>query len=205
MNHRTLVFLLLGLSGLAQAASLPDDYVSGTLGTVRIIGTLVSSTCEMRMDTVEQSVDLGAVSAKAFNQAGSRSAAVPIRLKFTGCLLGAYEQRGPVMRAEQFEARADGVGTDLFLNGQYGATLAFVGAPDGANPQLLAVNGDVRGVGVRFTDQQGRAIRVNEVNQAYLLNPGENILVFYAGLESTQKAVRGGDFSAVVNIRVSYL
>ncbi|MBP6344982.1 MAG: fimbrial protein [Neisseriaceae bacterium] len=205
MNHRTLIFCLLGLSGLAHAASLPDDYISGTLGTVRIIGTLVSSTCEMRMDTITQSVDLGVVSAKAFNQAGARSAAVPIRLKFSGCLLGAYDARGPLMQGEQFEARADGVGTDVFLNGQYGATLTFVGESDRLNPQLLAAHGEARGVGVRFTDQQGRVIKLNEVNQAYLLNPGENVLLFYAGLESTQKSVRGGEFSSVVNIRVSYL
>lgn len=205
MSHRTLFYFLLGFSSLASAAPLPDDYISGTLGTVHIVGTLVSTTCEMRMDTVEQSIDLGVVSAKAFNQAGSKSAAVPIRLKFSGCLLGAYEQRGPVMQADQFEARADGVNTDLFLNGQYGATLTFVGEPDGANNQLLKVNGEVRGVGVRLSDQHGRALSLNAVNGAYLLNPGENVLVFYAGLESTQQAVRSGEFSAVVNIRVSYL
>ncbi|MBP6345863.1 MAG: type 1 fimbrial protein [Neisseriaceae bacterium] len=205
MNHRSLIYFFLGLSGFASAASVPDEYVSGSLGTVHIVGTLVSSTCSLRMDSLDQSIDLGAISAAVFQQAGARSAGVPIRLRFSDCLLGASERRGPVRRAEQFSARADGVGTDLFLNGQYGITVTLLGEPDGANPQLLKVGGDARGVGVRFTDQQGRAINLNQVNQAYVLNPGENLWLFYAGLESTQAGVRSGEFQSVVNVRVSYL
>ncbi|MBP6116049.1 MAG: type 1 fimbrial protein [Neisseriaceae bacterium] len=205
MNQKTLLGFLLGFSGCLNAAQLPDDYISGTMGTVRITGTLMSSVCEMHMDTVEQSIDLGALSARAFHKTGSGSALVPIRLKFSGCLQGAYGEPGPIKLGRQFEARADGVATDLFMNGQYGATLAFVGEEDGANRQLLKVHGQTQGVGVRFMDRNGRKIDLNTRNKAYLLNPGENEMLFYAGLESTQENVRGGEFQSVVNIRVSYL
>ncbi len=205
MKKRNVMYALCCLSGWATAASLPDEYVSSNLGQVQIHGSLVSTACTLRMDTVEQAVSLEAVSAKDLPQRGARSVGVPFRLTFRDCLLGAYDRLPAGRHSEQLLAKAEGINTDLFLLEATGAVLTFVGDADVADLTLLKVSGDARGVGVRLSDAKGKALNLNQANAAYMLNPGDNMLTFYAALEATERGVLAGDFNAVVNVRVSYL
>lgn len=195
----------LACSGLALAAPLPNDVISGTMGEVRIQGVLLSSTCQLSMDTATQSVDLGMIGAKDLVKAGDRSAKVPFKLHFSGCLIGAYEPLPESQRLQDLATQAQGVNTDWYLNGQSAVVLTFVGEPEERNLKLLKIHGDAMGVGVHFSDQAGHSLNMNEANKAYVLAPGEQTLVFYADLESTQAAIRAGAFHAIVNVRLSYL
>ncbi|MBP6116522.1 MAG: type 1 fimbrial protein [Neisseriaceae bacterium] len=191
--------------GFATAAPLPNEVISGTMGEIRIQGVLLGSTCQLSMNTATQSVDLGVISAKSMTKAGIRSEKVPFQLHFTGCLIGAYNQEPPKQRLQVLETLAQGVNTDRFLNGQSAVVMTLVGEPDERNLKLLKVSGEAVGVGVHFSDEAGRSFNMNEPNRAYVLAPGAQTLVFFADLESTQAAVRAGAFSAVVNVRLSYL
>lgn len=205
MRKLSLLMASLVLSATAAAADLPENIIDGTMGEIRIQGRLLSSTCAMRMETPVQNVDLGEISGKGMDKLGARSADVPFKLNFSGCLVGAYADEAAAQRIQVLETEAQGVNTDQFLNGQRGVVLTFVGEPDLKDQRLLKVHGDIEGVGIRLTDAQGQHLNINTPNKAYVLTPGENSLKFYAALQTTQKNIRAGDFSSVVNVRLSYL
>lgn len=205
MRKLCCVFAGLLWAGLTSAASLPNDVIVGTMGEIRIQGVLLGSTCSMRMQTPTQSVELAPVSAKDMMKVGKRSAKVPFQLHFSGCLIGAYDQIPEKQRIQALATQAQGVNTDWYLNGQSAVVLTLVGEPDVHNQKLLKVYGDAAGVGVHFSDEAGRSLNVNEPNKAYVLNPGKNTLSFYADLESTAAGLKAGAYSAIVNVRLSYL
>ncbi|CAI0912581.1 Fimbria A protein precursor [Serratia entomophila] len=195
---RPLLLCALLLSGGATAAT-PLGAIEGTTGTVSFHGGLLSSPCSLTPDSQDQSIDLGDVNARAFQNAGDQSAPVRFRLSFRNCLLGARAL------ADNPAGPRNGDANRLYLQGEQAATLVFLGESDINNPQLLKLNGGVQGIGLRLKDQQGRPLALNQQSHPYILQPGSNTLWFSASVESTQRAVMAAGFAAVAHIQVVYL
>lgn len=193
--------LLLGalLCGGSAMAATPLGVIEGTTGTVSFHGGLLSSPCSLTPDSLDQSVDLGDVSARDFRNAGDRSAPVRFRLSFRNCLLGARAL------ADNPAGPRNGDAGRLYLQGEQAATLVFLGESDVDNPSLLKLNGGVQGIGLRLQDQQGQVLELNQRSRPYILQPGSNTLWFSASVESTQRAVMAAGFAAVAHIQVIYL
>lgn len=193
--------LLLGallFTGSATAAT-PLGVIQGTTGTVSFHGGLLSSPCSLTPDSQDQSIDLGDVNARDFQNAGDQSTPVRFRLSFRNCLLGAKAL------ADNPAGQRNGDAAQLYLQGEQAATLVFLGDSDVNNPELLKLNGGVQGIGLRLKDQQGRALALNQQSRPYVLQPGSNTLWFSASVESTQRAVMAAGFSGVAHIQVIYL
>ncbi|CAI1182180.1 fimbrial protein [Serratia ficaria] len=195
---RPLLLCALLCVGSATAAT-PLGVVQGTTGTVSFYGGLLSAPCSLAPDSQDQSIDLGEVNARDFQNAGDRSAPVRFRLSFRNCLLGARAL------ADNPAGPRNGDANRLYLQGEQAATLVFLGESDIANPQLLKLNGGVQGIGLRLRDQQGCALALNQQSRPYILQPGSNTLWFSASVESTQRAVMAAGFAAVAHIQVIYL
>ncbi|CAI0960862.1 MULTISPECIES: fimbrial protein [Serratia] len=187
------------LCGGSATAATPLGVVQGTTGTVSFYGGLLSAPCSLAPDSQDQSIDLGEVNARDFQNAGDRSAPVRFRLSFRNCLLGARAL------ADNPAGPRNGDANRLYLQGEQAATLVFLGESDIANPQLLKLNGGAQGIGLRLRDQQGRALALNQQSRPYILQPGSNTLWFSASVESTQRAVMAAGFAAVAHIQVIYL
>ncbi|AHY09669.1 type 1 fimbrial protein [Serratia plymuthica] len=193
--------LLLGvlLLGGSAAAATPFDVIEGTTGTVSFFGGLLSAPCSLVLDSRDQAIDLGEVSARDFQNAGDRSTPVRFRLSFRNCLLGAKAL------ADNPAGQRNGDAGRLYLQGEQAATLVFLGDSDANNPDLLKLNGGVQGIGLRLTDQQGRALSLNQQSRPYILQPGSNTLWFNAQIESTQKYTQASQFQGVVHVQLVYL
>lgn len=195
---RPLLFGALLFSGSAATAT-QLGVIEGTTGTIGFFGGLLSAPCSLVPDSRDQAIDLGEVSARDFQNAGDRSAPVRFRLSFRNCLLGAKAL------ADNPAGQRNGDAGRLYLQGEQAATLVFLGDSDMNNPDLLKLNGGVQGIGLRLTDQQGRALSLNQQSRPYILQPGSNTLWFRAQLESTQKYMQASQFTGVVHVQLVYL
>lgn len=195
---RPLLFGALLCSGSAAAAT-QLDVIEGTTGTVSFFGGLLSAPCSLAPDSRDQAIDLGEVNARDFQNAGDRSAPVRFRLSFRNCLLGAKAL------ADNPAGQRNGDAGRLYLQGEQAATLVFLGDSDVNNPDLLKLNDGVQGIGLRLTDQQGRALSLNQRSRPYVLQPGSNTLWFNAQIESTQKYTQASQFTGVVHVQLVYL
>ncbi|HEI8864693.1 fimbrial protein [Serratia sp. AKBS12] len=163
---------------------------------VHFVGELLSTPCSLAVDSQEQLVDLGAISAKQFRNQGDRSQSVDFTLRFQDCLMGAHEYRAGVDPARYS-------GNAAYVNGEQTVALSFIGVPDDYRSDLLKLNG-TRGVGLRLQDARGAAVPLNQQVPAAFLQPGDNQLHFSASLESTQKFVQADYVDAIVNVNVYY-
>ncbi|MCL6722978.1 type 1 fimbrial protein [Klebsiella sp. T2.Ur] len=198
-----LLVMLSALSLHAQAKGVftrqDMSQVTAESGNVHFHGRVYVSPCVLDMASRDQSIDLGDISAGRFHRAGDRSRPVMFTVRLKDCLKGASET------IEDFPAEMSGRLLRARGTGEQGVTVRFTGEGDIRNTDLVKVQGDVQGAGLRLMTKHEDLLDINKDQHLYLINPGDNVLTFLAALESTQRTVTSGEFHGLVRMELEYL
>lgn len=199
-----LLSLAILLADRPAAAALKDTRsdlhnVDGQYGTVHFRGDVLVSPCILASQSQEQLVEMKTATAREFHHAGDRSRKVTFVLKLQDCLAGARQVH------EDFPGHTIGRDAHLLSSSERVVSLFFSGEPDGANHDLLQLEGNVHGLGLRLFDARGEPLSLNQAQTPYLLSPGNHSLTLMAALEATDSWVSGGSYLGTLHIRVEYL
>ncbi|OAE14182.1 fimbria A protein [Pseudomonas simiae] len=159
--------LLMGSTSVALAAD----------GTVTFLGSVHSGACSIKPDSVDQTVNLGAI-AKHQLESGGKSEARRVLIELEGCDL-----------------------TGLTDNT---VTTTFTAAPSTAVPGAIGTVGGAGNVGIMMT-HGGRAIVLGTPTTPQAISTGNNTLEFGAYVQGAATApIVPGSFSAVTNFTLAY-
>ncbi|MEO8490339.1 MULTISPECIES: fimbrial protein [unclassified Pseudomonas] len=159
--------LLAGSMSVAQAAD----------GTVTFLGSVHSGACSIKPDSVDQTVNLGAI-AKHQLQTGGKSEARRVLIELEGCDL-----------------------TGLTDNT---VTTTFTAAPSSVVPGAIGTIGGAGGIGIMMT-HGSKAIELGVPTTPQAIVAGDNTLEFGAYVQgAATDPIIPGDFSAVTNFTLAY-
>ncbi|MPQ86930.1 type 1 fimbrial protein [Pseudomonas sp. MAFF 730085] len=159
--------LLVGSISVAKAAD----------GTVTFVGSVHSGACSIKPDSVDQTVNLGAIAKHQLDR-GGKSEARRVLIELEGCSLA-----------------------DLTDNT---VTTTFTGAPSGAVPGAIGIVGGAGNVGIMMT-HGGRPVVLGVATAPQVIAAGENTLEFGAYVQGALAgAIVPGGFSAVTNFTLAY-
>lgn len=167
----------------AMAAALLSSVVhaappaSGTPGTVRFEGEIVSGACGIDADSLDQTVNLGQVPTNMFAKKGDRSTKVPFEIVLTDCDTTTYQN----------------------------ATVNFSGAGHIENTDILGIIGAAEHVGIRLQAGSNEFLKLGTATNSILLSNGDNHLQFGAMYEATAVGVTPGDADSIAQFTVAYL
>lgn len=173
------IVMAMGLGAMlaAGAANAAEAIKDQGHGTVSFTGSIVDAPCSITGDTANQTVELGEVSNTALTN-GEGSSPKTFHIKLEQC------------DASQIK---DGV------------QVAFTGAPDATNADMLGISGTASGAGIIITNGSGTPIKLGELSPAQKLGNGQNTLTFAAYLEKDgASSVVPGDFSSTADFTLTY-
>ena len=188
INNKML--LALGISALLPAGSALAAEISG--GTINFNGSIVTSACAISASSANIEVDMGQVRTASLATAGSESStAKAFSIVLEDCEIADTSGSTPT-------------------NPIAATTVAvtFSGTP-GSDPDTLAVGSNggtasAQNVAIRFYDEQGTLVKLNESAAAVALRSGSNTLNFSAKYYSEQGLAPAADASAVATYTVTY-
>lgn len=204
MKIKCLGFVLLGVGSFSAVAEMADDKTSRqTLldvhSTVHFQGSVYASPCVLELNTQEQYVDLGEVSARSFHRIGDRSTPVTFSVRLKDC------QRGASRSFVNSAGEATQNGKRYYLTGESAVSLSIAGDSDFYNSDLVRVSGGVKGAGLRIFSQDHENLMLNQPKGSWVLKPGDNNITLNASLEATSQVVSAGNFSGLVRLKLEYL
>lgn len=173
--------------------------VPGEYGVVHFSGDVLVSPCILASESQEQLVVMKSASARQFHRAGDRSDKAIFVLKLQDCVAGAHQ------RHDDLPGQSIGDEREIYTTAEQVVSLHFTGEAEAENADLLRVEGNVRGLGLRLFDARGTPLSINQAQHPYLLSPGDNSLTFMAALEATQSQVSAGSYISTLHLQVEYL
>ncbi|MER5117049.1 fimbrial protein [Serratia marcescens] len=164
-----------GVSSLAHAADQGH-------GKVAFSGSIIDSPCSIAPESLDQTVELGAISNVALKN-GGKSVARNFQIKLENCEL-----------------------TTAAPNKNNTVSLTFSGAASAVNANLLGITGSAKGAGIAITDGAGKDIQLGKATDAQTLQNGSNTLSFAAYLQggNASTAVVPGEFQSVADFTLAY-
>lgn len=147
-------------------------------GTVNFTGAITDTACKIDTASKDQTVDLGKISAAAFNKAGSTAGAKQFILTINECP------------------------TDVKA-----AMVRFDGTQVPGNDAVLALNNDegkATNVGIQISDNDNNVINLYQNSSAFALTAGDNKLNFTARYYALADVVNPGVANAVTNFTIVY-
>lgn len=186
------LFLLLLMVSTATYAAADNWEVEGEHGELHVTGKLTEAACRLDMTSSLQQIDIGEITAAKLQHVGDQSEPEPMRLRFVDCVRsssGAQSHRS---------------GNLVWSGTQPVVSISFLAPVDVDNTELVKIEGDITGVGLRLIDELHRKIRIGERGRPRLLEPGQNELLFYVSPERTNAPLKPGPWSASVNFRLNY-
>ncbi|MEB2645360.1 fimbrial protein [Pseudomonas sp. MYb541] len=159
--------LLVGSASVAHAAD----------GTVTFMGSVHSGACSIKPDSVDQTVNLGAI-AKHQLEKGGKSEARRVLIELEGCDLSGL--------------------TDNTV------TTTFTAAPSSTVPGAIGTVGGAGNVGIMMT-HGSKPIGLGVATTPQAISTGNNTLEFGAYVQGAATApIVPGEFSAVTNFTLAY-
>lgn len=175
--NKIVMAMSLGAVLVAGAANAADAIKDQGHGTISFTGSIIDAPCSITGDTANQTVDLGEVSNTALTS-GEGSSPKTFHIKLEQCDASAIKE---------------------------GVQVAFTGAPDAQNPEILGIAGTASGAGIVITNGSGTPIKLGELSPAQKLGNGQNTLTFAAYLEKDgASSVVPGDFSSTADFTLTY-
>jgi len=165
--------MVFGVASLANAADQGH-------GKVTFSGSIIDAPCSITPESMDQTVELGAISNVAL-KGGGKSAPKNFQVKLDNCVI----EEG----------------------GKNSVKLTFSGAASDANPELLALSGDAKGAGIVITDSAGKPIKLGTATTAQSLGNGNNTLSFSAYLQGSTASgatIVPGEFQSVADFTLAY-
>ncbi len=166
--------LLAGSMSVVQAAGQGD-------GRVTFFGSIHDGACSITPGTVDQSVNLGAISNKKLEN-GGRTEGQVFSIDLEGCDVSSLADKT--------------------------VTATFTGTSDPLIPGSLALAGSASGAGI-FMEHGGKTIELGTPTAPQLLQDGNNTLVFNAYVKGAPATtpptpVVSGAFTAIANFTLAY-
>ncbi|RJK69039.1 fimbria A protein [Serratia marcescens] len=171
--------MALGVSSLAHAADQGH-------GKVTFTGSIIDAPCSIAPESLDQTVELGAISNVALKK-GGKSTPRNFQIKLENC-----------------ELTVDA--TDPTKNNNT-VSLTFTGATSAADSNLLGITGTAKGAGVAITDGSGTEIKLGQKTKAQTLQTGANTLSFAAylqGASASDAVITPGEFQSVADFTLAY-
>jgi major type 1 subunit fimbrin (pilin) len=169
---------------MLPGASYAEDPAPVTVdgGTINFEGSVVTAACALSSNSANMTVDMGQVRTTVLSAAGSVAS--------TG---------------KDFSILLD----DCDVTTYTGVSITFNGSGDSTDPTALAtgVNGSsssAQNVAIRFYDEAGTAVKLNEASSVTSLRAGSNQINFSAKYASPHGGATAGDASAVATYTLTY-
>lgn len=172
------VALAISASLLSASLSAIADTEGGS-GTIHFTGSIIDAPCSIAPESIDQTVELGIVTKKAFKKVGDHSTAATGEIKLVDCDLSN--------------------GTEAPFSK---VSITFTGTADTTVKDLLRNDADAQGVGVRLMDKEGKSIALNTAQEYPLSN--SPVIAYQAYMESTAADVTVGDVKADVTFKLTY-
>lgn len=169
-KFKTALFTLGLFAGSISGAHAAD-------GTVTFLGSVHSGACSIKPESIDQTVNLGAI-AKHQLQAGGKSEARSVKIELEGCDL-----------------------TNLTDNT---VTTTFTAAPSNDVPGAIGTVGGAGLIGIMMT-HGGNPVELGVATTPQAISTGDNTLEFGAYVQGAATGdIVPGDFSAVTNFTLAY-
>lgn len=178
--------LLLALAGHAQA-----EDVEGMNGMLNITGSMHETPCSLEMTSLNQTIDLGAVSTSQLQRPGDQAKPVAFQLRFTDC-----QRTAGHIRSER-------TGNLTWSAFQPVLSVAFLAPADDQDSRLVKVQG-VTGMGLQLTDALGRDVQLGSRGEPLFLPLGSNTQTWLVQPTRTSAVLTSGAYRAVVDFRLNY-
>lgn len=175
MNMKKLVIAIaMGSAMCVSAANAADQ----GHGKVNFTGSIIDAPCSIAPESLDQTVNLGAVSNVALKNGGA-STSHTFEIKLENCDLN---------------------------EGKNMVTTTFGGAASAGNPDLLGITGSASGASIAITDGAGTLIKLGEASDPHALVSGSNTLEFAAYLkgDGASATIVPGDFTSVADFMLAY-
>lgn len=180
--------LLLVLMGSAHAE---DEDIEGMSGKLNILGSMHEVPCSLEMASMDQTIDLGAVSTSQLQRPGDQATPKAFQLLFKDC-----QRTAGSIRNER-------TGNLTWSAHQPVVTVMFVGLADADDARLLKVQG-ITGMGLRMIDALGRDVQLGSRGQPLFLPVGNSTQTWNVQPTRTSAPLTSGAFRAVVDFRLKY-
>ncbi|RNW08438.1 type 1 fimbrial protein [Serratia nematodiphila] len=164
--------MVFGVSSLANAADQGH-------GKVTFSGSIIDAPCSIAPDSLDQTVELGAISNVALKK-GGKSTPRSFNIALENCELG--ESTNSVK-------------------------LTFSGAKSAVDDNLLGITGTAKGAGIAITDGAGKDITLGTATAPQKLQDGSNTLTFAAYLQGDKASttvIVPGEFQSVADFTLAY-
>lgn len=165
-------------SGHAPALNFPPPE-----GEAEASGALIEAACSIDSLYQDVLVEFGDITARDIKSDGEQITVHPFMVRLTGCT-------------------ALDMG-DGWIRYPY-ATVTFVGDTFDQDDTALVINGNAKGVGIRFQDQNGEIMTMGQASPTHALSSEKNILRFTASVVPVQENVQAGDFNATARFFMDY-
>lgn len=164
-----------GVSSLAHAADQGH-------GKVTFSGSIIDAPCSIAPESMDQTVELGAISNVALKN-GGKSTPRNFDIKLENC---------------ELTTAAPGKNNTV--------SLTFTGAASAIDTKLLGITGTAKGAGIAITDGSGNDIVLGQKTNAQTLQNGANTLSFAAYLQggNASTTVVPGEFQSVADFTLAY-
>ncbi|HAT3683685.1 TPA: type 1 fimbrial protein [Serratia marcescens] len=165
-----------GVSSLAHAADQGH-------GKVTFSGSIIEAPCSIAPDSLDQTVELGAISNVALKN-GGKSTPRNFEIKLENCEL---------ITANPGKNNA--------------VALTFSGAASAVDAKLLGITGTAKGAGIALTDGAGNDIKLGQATNPQPLQNGANTLSFAAYLQgdkASNATIVPGEFRSVADFTLAY-
>ena len=186
----------------ATANALASDNVSkkrenwdvdGLHGAVVASGMLVSSPCVLSDDSLEQELDLGAISQKVLEKTDDVTAPVAIHIVMDDCPGGVHQLN------DKHDMRRN-----LWLTDQSVASMTIMGDEEPSDPRFFRLKGTTSGFSMRIEDANGELLMPSVAEHPIALNQGHNDLELKAQMRRNNQPVSTGEWSAVIRVGMEY-
>ncbi|MGE1155922.1 fimbrial protein [Pseudomonas kitaguniensis] len=188
-NVKVLGSLLLAVASGVHAEDGWD--IEGMNGMLNITGSMHETPCSLQMTSLNQTVDLGAVTTSQLQRPGDQATAVPFQLRFEDC----HRTAGSI--------RSERTGNLTWSAFQPVLSVAFFAPADADDPRLVKVQG-ITGMGLRLTDALGRDVQLGARGEPLVLPIGGSTQVWKVQPTRTAAPLTSGAFRAVVGFRLNY-
>lgn len=168
--------MALGVSSLAHAADQGH-------GKVTFSGSIIDAPCSIAPESLDQTVELGAISNVALKN-GGKSTPRNFQIKLENC---------------ELTAKDPGKNNSV--------ALTFSGSASEADSKLLGITGTAKGAGIAITDGAGTNIELGKPSKARELQNGANTLSFAAYLQGSSAStavIVPGEFQSVADFTLAY-
>ena len=191
LGNRVISVCLLSSIAWGVFAKEPPE-VQGESTQINIIAAVVDAPCSIDLASRQQSIEMQPIGRSTLRKVGSRSAIVWFNIKLHNCIAERAEMADKTALIKSWSA--------------FGPIMAmiFYGPKSIYDPQLFAVTGSAKGIGLRLFDAKEVPISPDIASAAQFLIPGNNVLTYGVAVERTVEKFQEGNYRSVINFMVNY-